>query len=168
VLVFGSADTRPARLAPLELTLELTPRARLDVIDVRARTAGVYGPVLEEYEHCLYCSLHTTAGFLQQNLAARLQAGPQGIGSYIDLFRTIFPEGAGYRHDELGACGPRRTSALSNRPAATRTSRSWPEGSTPACPVNTARTRPPHDLDGMHAGRAPPQDDDRRLQPGWR
>jgi thiamine phosphate synthase YjbQ (UPF0047 family) len=90
-------------VAPLELTLALTPRARIDVIDVRARAAEEHGPVLDGYERTVYCSLHTTAGYLPQTLASRLSAGPQGIGSYVDVFRALFPEGAGYRHDELDA-----------------------------------------------------------------
>jgi hypothetical protein len=86
---------------PRELTLEITPRARLDVTDVRARAAALHGSVLDAYARCLYCSLHTTAGFLPQSLAARLNARPQGLEPYIDVFRTVFPEGAGYRHDAL-------------------------------------------------------------------
>jgi hypothetical protein len=144
-------------LAPLELTLELTPRARLDVIDVRARTAALYGPVLDEYEHCLYCSLHTTAGFLQQNLAARLQAGPQGVGSYIDLFRTIFPEGAGYRHDELDERTDLTPDQRPVEPTNGDSHLAFIAGGLDACVsyVNR-RPGPVHliDLDGMHAGRA--------------
>ena len=86
---------------PLELTLEITPRARLDVTDVRAKAAALHGNALGAYARCLYCSLHTTAGYLPQSLAARLNARPQGIEPYIDVFRTVFPEGAGYRHDAL-------------------------------------------------------------------
>ena len=88
-------------MSPQELTLEITPRARLDVTDVRGRVAALHGDLLDRYENCLYCSLHTTAGYLPQSLAARLTARPDGIGPYIDVFRTIFPEGAGYRHDDL-------------------------------------------------------------------
>jgi hypothetical protein len=86
---------------PLELTLEITPRARLDVTDVRARVADLHAHALDRYTNCLYCSLHTTAGYLPQSLAARLSARPDAIGPYIDVFRTMFPEGAGYRHDDL-------------------------------------------------------------------
>jgi hypothetical protein len=86
---------------PLELTLDITPRGRLDVIDVRAQAAARYGDALERYDRCLYCSLHTTAGYLPQSFAARLGSGPQGVRPYIDLFTTVFPEGAGYLHDEL-------------------------------------------------------------------
>lgn len=49
----------------------------------------------------MYASQHSTAGFLSQRLAARLYARFGGVGPYIDLFRTMFPEGAGYRHDQL-------------------------------------------------------------------
>ena len=86
---------------PLELGLEIRPRARLDVIDVRGLAASVHGNALGDYPRCLYASRHTTAGFLPQSLAARLTAKPDGIGHYLDLFRTVFPEAAGYLHDQL-------------------------------------------------------------------
>ena len=86
---------------PLELSLDITPRGRLDVIDVRAQAAATYGDVFEQYNRCLYCSLHTTAGYLPQSFAARLGSGPQAVRPYIDLFTTVFPEGAGYHHDDL-------------------------------------------------------------------
>jgi thiamine phosphate synthase YjbQ (UPF0047 family) len=87
-------------LAPSEVTLELTPRARLDVIDVRDRVSRIDAGVLRAYPRALYCSFHTTAGYLEQSLALRLDRR-RGVTHYIDLFRTLFPEGAGYRHDEL-------------------------------------------------------------------
>ncbi len=88
-------------MSPLELSLDITPRGRLDVIDVRAQAAATYGDAFEQYERCLYCSLHTTAGYLPQSFATRLGPGPQAIRPYIDLFTTVFPEGAGYLHDDL-------------------------------------------------------------------
>jgi thiamine phosphate synthase YjbQ (UPF0047 family) len=88
-------------VSPLELTLELTPRARLDIQDVRARAESVHGDALGPYAHCLYASPHTTAGYLSQSFAARLSARGPGVGRYLDLFRTAFPEGAGYKHDQL-------------------------------------------------------------------
>lgn len=88
-------------MAPLELSLALTPRARLDVIDVRAMARDVHGDAFGTFRHHLYASQHSTAGFLPQRLAARLTARFGGVGPYIDLFRTVFPEGAGYRHDQL-------------------------------------------------------------------
>jgi hypothetical protein len=86
---------------PHELSLDITPRGRLDVIDVRAQAAETYGDVFEQYNRCLYCSLHTTAGYLPQSFAARLGSGPQAVRPYIDLFTTVFPENAGYHHDDL-------------------------------------------------------------------
>ena len=86
---------------PLELGLEIRPRARLDVIDVRGLAAHTHGNALAAYPRCLYASRHTTAGFLPQGLAARLNAKPDGIGRYLELFRTVFPEAAGYLHDQL-------------------------------------------------------------------
>ena len=71
------------------------------MIDVRSRAAEVHGNVFHGYRRCLYASGHTTAGYLPQSLAARLTSRPQGLGQYLELFRTVFPEGAGYLHDQL-------------------------------------------------------------------
>ena len=76
---------------PLDVTLELAPRARFDVVDLRSRFAAEH-EALEAYPRCLYWSFHTTAGFLDRSLAARLSA--QHIPTYVDAFRTLFPEGA--------------------------------------------------------------------------
>jgi hypothetical protein len=89
-------------MAPLQLTLDITPRARLALIDVRARAVAEIGDELDRYKRCLYSSLHTTAGYLQQSLQRRLVAGDQGITSYLDIYRALFPERGGYRHDKLG------------------------------------------------------------------
>ncbi len=78
---------------PAELTVELQPRARFDAIDVRSRILAVHGDVL---------SLHTTAGYLEQGLASRLaKKGEDGVDLYMDAFRLVFPEDAGYEHDKL-------------------------------------------------------------------
>jgi thiamine phosphate synthase YjbQ (UPF0047 family) len=83
---------------PLDLTLELAPRARFDVVDLRAHFPAEH-QALAAFPQCLYWSSHTTAGFLDRSLAARLRA--QHVPTYVDAFRTIFPEGAGYEHDRL-------------------------------------------------------------------
>jgi thiamine phosphate synthase YjbQ (UPF0047 family) len=83
---------------PLDLTLELAPKARFDVVDLRSHFAAEH-EALGGYPRCLYWSFHTTAGFLDRSLAARLSA--QHIPTYVDAFRTLFPEGAGYQHDRL-------------------------------------------------------------------
>ncbi len=85
---------------PLELTLELTPRARLDVVDLRSRFAEEHRDALAPFPRCLYWSFHTTAGYLDRSFAARLNRD-HGIDGYLHAFRAIFPEKAGYQHDEL-------------------------------------------------------------------
>jgi len=83
---------------PLDFTLELAPRARFDVVDLRSHFPAEH-EAIGAYPRCLYWSFHTTAGFLDRTLAARLSA--QHIPTYVDAFRTLFPEGAGYEHDRL-------------------------------------------------------------------
>ncbi len=85
---------------PVEFTLEIKAGARFDLIDVREH-AVAYGEPLDRYPHALYCSFHTTAGYLEQSLASRLTNAGVGIGPYLHLFQTLFPAGAGYRHDDL-------------------------------------------------------------------
>src|SRR4030095_6646252 len=87
-------------LAPLEYTLELIPKARVDVIDVRRRVSERFGDTLDGYKRVLCCSFHTTAGYLDQSLASRLNQSRTGVMPYIELFRTMFPEGAGDEHDK--------------------------------------------------------------------
>ena len=94
---------------PLDLTLEVEPRARFDVMELRSTFAEEH-KAISSYQHCLYWSSHTTAGFLDRSLAARLR--PEHIATYVGAFRQVFPEGAGYEHDQLdrrddldGICG---------------------------------------------------------------
>ena len=65
-------------LAPSEYTLELTPSSRVDVIDVRKRVNDRFGDALDAYKRVLCCSFHTTAGYLDQSLASRLNQQPDG------------------------------------------------------------------------------------------
>ena len=83
---------------PLDLTLELLPKARFDVVELRSHFAAEHR-AFAAYPHCLYWSSHTTAGFLDRSLTARLS--PEHVPSYVEAFRALFPEGAGYEHDRL-------------------------------------------------------------------
>lgn len=83
---------------PLDLELELAPKARFDVVELRSHFAAEH-QALAAYPNCLYWSSHTTAGFLDRSLTTRLSA--QGVPTYVDAFRTLFPEGAGYEHDRM-------------------------------------------------------------------
>jgi thiamine phosphate synthase YjbQ (UPF0047 family) len=143
-------------VAPLELNLELSPRARFDVIDVRARAAEVHGSVLDRYARCLYASYHTTAGYLPQSLAARLTAKPEAVGHYLDLFRSVFPEGAGYLHDQLELRHELPPEQRSVEPANADSHLAFIAGGLRPCVSHNARRPGPVyfvDLDGTHQGK---------------
>jgi thiamine phosphate synthase YjbQ (UPF0047 family) len=85
----------------VELTLKLTPRDRLDLIDVHERLLDQHGDLLEPYAKALYCSYHTTAGYLEQGLCSRLGHSRESLEAYMSSFRTLFPPDADYEHDKL-------------------------------------------------------------------
>ena len=142
--------------APVEFTLELTPRARVDVIDVRGQVSSRYGDALDRYPRALCCSFHTTAGYLDQGMAARLNQSPTGVMTYIDVFRTMFPEGAGYEHDKIER---RLELSADQRPAEPLNADShlaFMAGALRTCVAYLNRPGEPMsfiDLDGVHAGR---------------
>jgi thiamine phosphate synthase YjbQ (UPF0047 family) len=84
-----------------ELTLDLVPKARYDVIDVRRLAREQHGDVLDAYPRALYCSYHTTAGYLEQSLIARMGYSREYLDPFIRTFQQVFPEGANYHHDQL-------------------------------------------------------------------
>ena len=85
---------------PVDLKLDVIPRSRFDMVDLRGLVSAAHGAALSAYSHCLYWSSHTTAGFLDRSMASRLLQKP-GVAAYIDAFRAIFPEGADYEHDRM-------------------------------------------------------------------
>ena len=86
---------------PMQLTLELTPQARFDVIDVTQHIRDEIGDLLTRYSKTLYCSHHTTAGFLEQSLCARLDYSRERLGSFLGVFQHLFPPNANYQHDKM-------------------------------------------------------------------
>jgi thiamine phosphate synthase YjbQ (UPF0047 family) len=86
---------------PSEITLTLTPRSRLDIIDVSRRIQETISDFTARYRRTLYCSHHTTAGYLDQSLAARFNYDPESLQNYVLAFQNLFPPNAGYRHDEM-------------------------------------------------------------------
>ncbi|MGE3277038.1 MAG: hypothetical protein AB7O67_18145 [Vicinamibacterales bacterium] len=86
---------------PTELTLTLAPQGRFETIDVNARIRQEAGDVLRRYRSALYCSLHTTAGYLDQSLSARLGHGHDRLSKFFGAFQRMFPEGGRYRHDQM-------------------------------------------------------------------
>jgi thiamine phosphate synthase YjbQ (UPF0047 family) len=139
---------------PIELVVELTPRARFDIINVRRRIGALHGGALDAFPQCLYYSSHTTAGYLEQSLASRLTRGGASVEPYVAVFRRLFPEGALYEHDRLDrrhdltsaqrAVEPRNAdSHLAFIAAGLRTCVSY-RNRGPVCFI---------DLDGVHGGR---------------
>jgi thiamine phosphate synthase YjbQ (UPF0047 family) len=86
---------------PTELTLDLAPQRRFETIDVNRRIAAEADDVLRRYRRALYCSFHTTAGYLDQSLLARLHHRHDLLSLFFRGFRMLFPQGAEYRHDRM-------------------------------------------------------------------
>jgi thiamine phosphate synthase YjbQ (UPF0047 family) len=158
----GSESGAPApffmpRPLPLEFALELTPRARVDVIDVRGEVSSRFGDALSAYPRALCCSFHTTAGYLDQGVAARLNQGPAGVMPYIDVFRTMFPEGAGYEHDKIERRVELSAAQRPIEPLNADSHLAFMAGALRTCVSYQNRPGEPMsfiDLDGVHAGRA--------------
>jgi thiamine phosphate synthase YjbQ (UPF0047 family) len=90
---------RAPRASPRELRLEIRPTARLDIVNLRDHAPAV--AELNALPRALYWSSHTTAGFLDQRVAAHLEHRAGGVASYLRAFQSMFPPDAGYRHDDL-------------------------------------------------------------------
>lgn len=86
---------------PTQISLELKPRARFDIIDVTQHLQQELGDLLARYSRTLYCSHHTTAGFLEQSLCARLGYSRERLGSFLGVFQQLFPPDANYEHDKM-------------------------------------------------------------------
>lgn len=84
-----------------EVQLEVRPQHRWDVIDVSDGIRQQRGDALAGYRHALYCSHHTTAGFLSQPDARRLSHRIDRMQPYLARYHAMFPAGAGYRHDAM-------------------------------------------------------------------
>jgi thiamine phosphate synthase YjbQ (UPF0047 family) len=142
--------------APAEFALELTPRSRVDVIDVRREVSSRYGEALDDYPRALCCSFHTTAGYLDQRLAVRLNQSGAGVIGYIDVFRTMFPEGAGYEHDKLDRRVELTDDQRPVEPLNADSHLTFMAGGLRTCVSYLNRPGEPVcfiDLDGVHAGR---------------
>ncbi len=86
---------------PFEVTLTLQPEARFDVINVAAAIKEGFGDLTSRYRKALYCSLHTTAGYLDQSICARLRNSRSHLEPFFRAFQNLFPPDAGYYHDRL-------------------------------------------------------------------
>jgi hypothetical protein len=87
--------------APTQIRLTLSPSRRFEAIDVNERIASDAGDLLQRYRKTLYCSLHTTAGYLDQSLAGRLHHHHGRLAQFFDAWHAVFPPDAAYRHDQM-------------------------------------------------------------------
>jgi hypothetical protein len=86
---------------PTEIWLTLNPSRRFEAIDVNGRIAATSGDLLERYRKTLYCSLHTTAGYLDQSLAGRMHHHHGRLAQFFDAWHALFPPDAQYHHDQM-------------------------------------------------------------------
>jgi hypothetical protein len=84
-----------------EIRLTLRPTRRFEAIDVNQRVALECGDLLRRYRRSLYCSLHTTAGYLDQSLAGRMHHHRGRLAQFFDAWHAVFPADARYRHDQM-------------------------------------------------------------------
>ncbi|HTO88961.1 MAG TPA: hypothetical protein VMR54_15685, partial [Thermoanaerobaculia bacterium] len=77
--------------APTEIRLTLSPSRRFEAIDVNEKIAAGAGDLLRRYRKTLYCSLHTTAGYLDQSLAGRMHHHRGRLAQFFDAWHALFP-----------------------------------------------------------------------------
>jgi thiamine phosphate synthase YjbQ (UPF0047 family) len=84
-----------------EVTLQLRPKSRVDLINVSRRIVEEFGDRIARHRKALYFSYHTTAGYLEERLCRRLEHDTQNVQAFLRSFQQIFPPNANYRHDQL-------------------------------------------------------------------
>lgn len=87
-------------LSPTEVTLQIKPDERFQLIDINSLLQD-QADSFETYSKAVYTSYHTTAGYLDQNLCARLNHDSESVGTYVETFQKLFPPNADYRHDQM-------------------------------------------------------------------
>lgn len=86
---------------PVEVNLDITPQKRFEIIDVARMVREEVGDVTAGFRKSVYCSLHTTAGYLEQGVCARLGHSSKQLDPFIRAIQKIFPHDAGYFHDRM-------------------------------------------------------------------
>ena len=81
--------------------LALTPKSRLDIINVTEQLKRQCGDLLGKYKKALYYSYHTTAGYFDRSFCARLNHDCDSLRAYVKSFQNLFPPDADYQHDQL-------------------------------------------------------------------
>src|SRR5450759_1230697 len=140
---------------PLDLTLDVVPRSRFDMVDLRGLVSAIHGAALAAFPQCLYWSSHTTAGFLDRRVASRLLQRT-GVLAYIDAFRAILPDGADHEHDRLDRRLELAPAQREVEPKNADSHLAFIAAGVRTCVTYANRPNEPVcfvDLDGMNAGR---------------
>tara|TARA_Y100001934_G_C12361663_1_gene781114 strand:+ start:147 stop:1217 length:1071 start_codon:yes stop_codon:yes gene_type:complete len=86
---------------PLEINLDIRPNRRFEIIDVSALLCDQVGDALHPFRKAVYCSFHTTAGYLEQGVCRHLGHSRKQLDPFIRAVQKIFPHDAGYFHDRM-------------------------------------------------------------------
>lgn len=70
-------------------------------MNVGEQVRKVDSGIFSNFDRVAFCSVHTTAGFLEQPLVLKLGNNREGIESLVRSARRLFPEGAPYWHDRM-------------------------------------------------------------------
>jgi thiamine phosphate synthase YjbQ (UPF0047 family) len=87
--------------SPQTHTIEFQPERRVDVIDVNEHLRRDADGFLPAFRNAIYCSHHTTAGFLEETICNRLGQCQDEVHEFLEPFQQLFPFGANYRHDQM-------------------------------------------------------------------
>jgi hypothetical protein len=75
-------------LHPFEIQLTLVPQERFEVINVATTIRAQFGDLISQYRKTLYCSLHTTAGYLDQTICSRLRNSKKHLEPCFRAFQA--------------------------------------------------------------------------------
>ncbi len=83
------------------LVVEFSPETRLDLVDVAQHLQKHASDALASFEKLLFCSMHTTAGYLDQSLVEQMQHRKESVADLVRATQRLFPVGAPYWHDRM-------------------------------------------------------------------
>jgi len=86
---------------PHEISLALSPSARIDLIDVSEPIRSQNPEFFHVFERSVFFSHHTTAGYFEQSLCNRLKNDREALLAFVVGFLRLFPEDADYQHDQM-------------------------------------------------------------------
>jgi hypothetical protein len=69
--------------SPVEINLAIRPQKRFEIIDVTQRVREEAGDALAGHRKAAYCSLHTTAGYLEQGACRHLGTSHKQLDPFI-------------------------------------------------------------------------------------